>query len=355
MAPSNDTILITGGTGFVGSHCILQAIQAGFTVQTTIRSLQRVDDVRQSLRNGGATEAQIKNVKFYEADLTKDDGWEQACTGCGYVLHVASPFPASAPKDENELIVPAREGTLRALRAAKKVGTVKRIVLTSSVAAVVYGQDMKPPGQPFTEEDWTKLDNPKIPVAPYQKSKTIAERAAWDFIEKEGNGMELVVVNPVGIFGPVLSSDVATSLELPMMLLNGKLPGIPNFAVNVVDVRDVADLHLRAMRDPKAAGQRFIATSDDKTVTVRDVVNILKENLPAAETKKLPTRGLPDFLIKFAAIFDGTVALIAPELGKLKAISNAKAKEVLGWQPRSTTEAMLESAASLKKYGLVKV
>ena len=340
--------------GFLGSHCILQAIQADYTVHTTIRSLKRASEVKQSLLNGGATESQIKNVKYFEADLTKDSGWDSACQGCKYVLHVASPIPSMNAKSKEDLVGPAKEGTLRVLRAAKRAGTVTRVVLTSSTEAVCAGQDV-PPGKVFDEKDWTNLGDPNFPITEYQRSKTIAEWAAWDFIEKEGNGkMDLAVINPVGIFGPALSSDVATSLQLPLMLLNGKLPGIPNVTLNAVDVRDVASLHLLAMTNPKASGQRFIATSDDLTVSIREVADILKEGLPKDETKKVATRAIPDFLIKFAALFDSTAALTAPNLSKPRPVSNARAKSVLGWKPRTTKDAILASAESLKRYGLIK-
>jgi dihydroflavonol-4-reductase len=380
MAPSDDTILVSGGTGkihppqslgsnehsltdrlaippgFVGSHCILQAIQSGYTVHTTVRSLKRAEDVKQSLRNGGATAEQIEKVHYYEADLTKDGGWEEACAGCKYVLHVASPIPSGPDKpkgEEEDLVTPAVDGTLRVLRAAKQAGTVKRIVLTGSIAAINEGQEATP-GKVFNEEDWTQLENPKFPTNEYHKSKTIAERAAWDFIEKDGAGIELVVVNPSAILGPVLSSDVATSLKLPMMLMNGKLPVLPNVSLSIVDVRDVADLELRAMTDPRAAGQRFIATSDEPTVSMKDIAHILKDNLPAAETKKVSTRGVPDFVIKLAGYIDPTAAMIVPTLSKPRPLTNAKAKRVLDWQPRTTKEAVLSSVESLKKYGLIK-
>ncbi|KAF2210329.1 hypothetical protein CERZMDRAFT_113279 [Cercospora zeae-maydis SCOH1-5] len=353
MAPTNDTILITGGTGFVATHCILQAIQAGYTVHAVVRSRARVDQVRQSLRNGGASLAQVKNVKFFEADLLKDEGWEGACQGCGYVLHTATPMPKVEPKHERELIVPAREGTLRVLRAAKKVGTVKRVVLTSSATAVISGHDIRPAGRTWNEEDWTNLDNRRVHVTAYAKSKTLAEQAAWDFIKQEGNGMQLATVHPYLVLGPILDAHVPSSVELPMLLLNGKVPGVPRVPISVADVRDVADLHLRAMIHPDAAGQRFMATSDDQVIWVQDMVDILREGLPQAETKKLPVRALPNLLLRLVGFFDATTRLIVPYLGNAMPISNAKAKTVLDWKPRTAKDALLASAASLKKHGKV--
>ncbi|KXT17017.1 hypothetical protein AC579_4335 [Pseudocercospora musae] len=350
----DETILVTGGSGFLGSYCILHALKQGYRLRTTVRSLNKSCGIRQALRNGGATESQANSVQFFVADLNKDDGWEEACAGCDYILHIASPFTIITPKDENELIAPAKDGTLRVLRAAKKTGTVKRIVVTSSLAAVVFGHDGRSADDPFTEDDWANLYNPRHRVPAYQKSKIVAERAAWDFIDKEGGNMEMSVICPSGIFGPILSSNIAASLELPLRLLNGTMPGIPNLGLGVVDVRDVADLHLLAMKHPKAAGERFIAQSDDQFIWMKEVAEMLRTGLPAVETKKVASWRIPSFLVRIIGHFDGAVAFVAPELGKAKPTSNEKAKEVLGWQPRSAKEAILSSAASLKKHGLVK-
>ena len=351
---STELVLVTGGSGFLGSHCVLQALQKGYRVRTTVRSLKRSDEVKTMMRNGGVSEEQIGRLEFVAADLMKDEGWTEACKDCAYVLHVASPFPLVPPKREEEIITPAKEGTLRVLRAAKSAGTVKRVVITSSVAAISYGHPSRTKNQYFTEEDWTNLNNASHPVAPYQKSKTIAERAAWDWIAKEGNGMELVVVNPVGIFGPILSASYATSIELVVQLLNRSVPGVANLLLDTVDVRDTADLHFLAMTDPQAAGQRFIACSDDDCMSMREVALILKKSLPKEEGDKVPTRQLPDFLIRLVSVFNRPASLILPELGIIKNASNHKAKTMLGWKPRSTKEAILASAESCKKFGLVK-
>src|SRR5215469_9688465 len=249
-------VLVTGGSGFLGSHAILQLLAAGHEVRTTVRSLKRESDVRAMLREGG--EEPGKRLSFIAADLEKDAGWPEAVAGCDYVLHVASPLPPSVPKHEDELIVPAREGTLRVLRASRDVG-VKRVVFTSSFAAIGYGRPERE--KPYDETDWT--DPNSEGVMPYQKSKTLAERAAWDFITKEGGGLELSVVNPVGVFGPVLGPDYSTSILIVQRLMDGALPGCPKLYFGVVDVRDVADLHLRAMTQPAARGQRFLAISGD--------------------------------------------------------------------------------------------
>jgi dihydroflavonol-4-reductase len=256
------------------------------------------------------------------------------------VLHVASPFPPGNPKHEDELIIPAREGTLRVLRAARDAG-VKRVVVTSSFAAIGYGHPEAE--RSFTEEDWSNLDSKQIPS--YQKSKTLAERAAWDFIEKEGGSLELSVVNPVGIFGPVLGKDFATSIIIVQRLLKGDLPGCPQISFGLVDVRDIADLEIRAMTNPNAKGQRFLGVTDP-IMSIRDISLTLHEKMPDA-SKKAPTRVLPNIILRFVALFDSEVALVVNELGKTPTISNEKARKILGWEPRSSEEAIVATAESL--------
>ena len=348
---SAELVLVTGGSGFLGAHCLLATLQQGYRARTTVRSLTRADEVKAMLLHGGATQDQINSLEFATVDLLKDDGWTDACKGCTYVLHVASPFPNASPKNENDLIIPAREGTLRALRAAKAAGTVKRVVVTSSVAAVAYGHGDRDGA--FTEEDWSDLDNPSTTVSPYPKSKTVAERAAWDFIEKEGGGMELATVNPVAILGPLLGKDYSTSIEIVIRLLKGAMPGCPQVSFGAVDVRDCAALHLLAMTHPKAAGQRFISCSDDQFNYISDFARMLKDGLPADKTSKVPTRNLPNFLVKLAALYDPGAALIKDDLGKVKKVSNEKAKRELGWTTRTTSEGVIASANSVMEFGLV--
>src|SRR6516165_2455955 len=288
-------ILVTGGSGFIGSHCILQLLAAGHQLRTTVRSLKREGDVRAMLKEGGAEPGE--RLSFIAADLENDAGWSEAVAGCEYVLHVASPFPPNVPKNEDELVVPAREGSLRVLRAARDAG-VKRVVLTSSFAAIGYGQ--KPQQTPFNETNWTdpKSDN----VLPYVKSKTLAERAAWDFIANEGGDLELSVVNPVGVFGPVLGPDYSTSILLVQRLMDGAMPGCPKLYFGAVDVRDVADLHLRAMTDPAAKGERFLAVSGD-FISMLEVGNILRDRM-GMQARKVPTRELPNWLVRIASLRD---------------------------------------------------
>lgn len=338
-------VLVTGGSGFIGSHCILQLLGAGHRVRTTVRDLKREGDVRAMLKQGGADS--LDQLSFIAADLEKDANWPEAVAGCDYVLHVASPFPPSVPKHEDELIVPAREGTLRVLRAARDAG-VKRVVVTSSYAAIGYGQGVK--STPFDETNWTNVDGEG--VTPYVKSKTLAERAAWDFIEKEGGELELSVVNPVGVFGPVLGPDYSTSILLAQRLMDGAMPGCPKIYFGIVDVRDVADLHLRAMTDPAAKGERFLAVSGD-FMSVLEIAAVLRDRL-GERAKRVPTRELPNWLVKLVSLRDPAVKQIVPELGKKRNGTNEKARKLLGWDPRSREDAVIATADSLLELGLLK-
>jgi len=339
------TVLVTGGSGFIGTHCILQLLAAGHQVRTTIRNLKREGDVRAMLKVGGAEPG--NRLSFFAADLENDAGWREAVAGCDFVLHVASPLPPSVPKHEDELIVPAREGTLRVLRTSRDAG-VKRVVVTSSFAAVGYGHKVRE--TPFNETDWTDPNGDD--VAPYTKSKTLSERAAWDFLSKEGGSLELSVINPVAVFGPVLGSDYSASILLVQRMMDGAMPGTPQLYFGAVDVRDVADLHLRAMTHPAAKGERFLAVAGD-FLSMLDIAKILKARM-GASAKRVPTRQLPNWMVRFAALRDPAIKLILPELGKRKNGTNEKARRVLGWMPRSNEEALVATAESLVRLGLLK-
>ncbi|MFZ1049749.1 MAG: aldehyde reductase [Candidatus Sulfotelmatobacter sp.] len=338
-------VLVTGGSGFIGSHSILQLLAAGHQVTTTVRTLKREGDVRAMLKQGGAEPG--NRLSFIVADLENDTGWPEGVAGCDYVLHVASPFPPNIPKHEDELIVPAREGTLRVLRASRDAG-VKRVVLTSSFAAIGYGH--RPQSAPFNETNWTDPNGEDVTA--YVKSKTLAERAAWDFIANEGGNLELSVINPVGVFGPVLGPDYSTSILLVQRLMDGAMPGVPRLYFGAVDVRDVADLHIRAMTNPAAKGERFLAVAGD-FMSILDIAKVLKNRM-GASAKKVPTRQLPDWLVRIAALRDPAVRQILPELGKTKNATNEKAKRMLGWAPRSNEEAVVATAESLVRLGLLK-
>jgi len=338
-----ETVLVTGGSGFVGSYCIIQLLKEGYTVRTTIRSLDKIDSLKETLLAGKVENMQ--NLTFIAANLTSDENWDQAVEGCDYVLHVASPFPAGEPKDENEIIIPAQDGALRVLRTAL-AAKVKRVVLTSSFAAIGY--TINPKNHVFTEEDWT---DPKVKLPAYIKSKAIAERAAWDFMDKNDGAMELVVINPVGIFGPVLGKNFSSSIGMIVQLLSGKMPGTPQVSFGIVDVRDVADIHIKAMKNPAASGQRFLATSDGM-ISFPGIAKVLKadSNLPV---DKVPSKILPNWLVRVSSWFKPELRPIVPQLGVVKTLSNAKAKSVLNWSPRAKETTIKETAESLVRFKIV--
>ena len=330
-----ETVLVTGGSGFLGGWCLVELLRRGYEVRTTVRDLSREPQVRAAV--GSEVDAGDR-LTVLAADLRSDEGWEQAVEGCDHVLHVASPFPPSQPKDPHELIVPARDGTLRVLRAALEAG-VGRIVLTSSVAAI--GGGAQSPSRPLTEEDWTDLANPDL--SPYVQSKTIAERAAWDLIRDSGHADRLAVVNPGAILGPVIGESRSYSLEVIERLLKG-MPGVPRIGFNFVDVRDVADLEIRAMTSPAAGGERFIAVA--RFAWMAEVAEVLRERLgPAAA--KVPTRTVPNLLVRAMAIFDPGVRSIVGQLGKELVYSSEKARTVLDWSPRQLEETILDTARSM--------
>src|SRR5258707_684437 len=339
-------VLVTGGSGFVVAHTILQLLAAGHEVRTTVRYPERNKDVLAMLREGGAPSAE--RLSFFTADLTQDAGWGEATAGCDYVLHVASPLSSSVPRDENELIIPARDGTLRVLRASREAG-VKRVVITSSTAAVAYGH--KPQPQPFDESSWTNLDG-GAEVQPYVKSKTLAERAAWDFIAREGGGLELSVVNPVGIFGPVLGPDFSGSIGIFKALLDGAMPAVPKIYFGPVDVRDVADLHLRAMTSPAAKGERFIAVAGE-TLSILDIAKGLRRRV-GASAARVPRFEAPNWVVRLAALGIPQLRDALAQLGKFRRTSSVKARSTLGWAPRGNEEIIMSTAESLIRLGLVK-
>jgi nucleoside-diphosphate-sugar epimerase len=312
----------------------------GYSVRTTVRDLSREEEVRKAV---GAPTGDGR-LTFFAADLRGDDGWGEAVAGCEHVLHVASPFPPTQPKDPDELIVPAREGTLRVLRAALNAD-VKRIVLTSSVAAV--GGSVARASTPLTEEDWTDLDNEKL--SPYVRSKTVAERAAWDFVTEAGATERLAAINPGAILGPLQGKDASYSLEAIERLLKG-MPGVPRIGFSFVDVRDVADMHVRAMTSAEAGGQRFIAVAE--FLWMREVAEILRRRLgPAAA--KVPSRGVPDLVVRAMGIFDPGVRSVVNQLGRQVEFSSARAKATLGWSPRAVEETVAETAESMVRLGVV--
>jgi dihydroflavonol-4-reductase len=334
------TVLVTGGSGFLGGWCVAELLRRGHSVRTTVRELSRESEVRSRVRDlagGSPGEASDSRLSFVACDLRDDSGWERAVDGCENVLHVASPFPLAQPKDPDELIVPARDGTLRVLRAALAAGA-SRVVVTSSVAAV--GGSAEGSGRRLDESDWTDLDDPS--VTPYARSKTIAERAAWDLAAEMGETERLATVNPGAILGPVSGSDRSPSLEVVQRLLKG-MPGTPRIGFNLVDVRDVADLQIRAMTDPTAAGKRLLAVRSFEWMA--EVAKVLRDRL-GDEAPKVPTRSVPDLMVRAMGLFDPGVRSVAGQLGRKQEYSSAAA-EALGWTPRPIDETIVDCARSM--------
>lgn len=344
-----DQVLVTGGSGFIGGWVVARALQAGYDVRASVRDLKRESEVRAAIATVAPEATSPERLSFVPLSLERDDGWAAATAGCRYVQHVASPIPLAQPKDPQELIRPAREGALRALRAAVEAG-VERVVMTSSTAAVGSesgGSAVK------TEADWTDPDNPD--VNPYAKSKTIAERAARAFMAEHGGKTEFATVNPSLVLGPVMSGDFSPSVEVVTRLLTGKIPGTPRIGFNIVDVRDVADLHLLAMTSPGAlmegaAGGRYIGSSD--FLWFAEVAAVLRERF-GERARKVPTRKLPDLLVRGLALVDPGVRSIVGGLGKRRESSSARAQAELGWRPRSGSEAVIAAAESLFAHGVV--
>jgi dihydroflavonol-4-reductase len=338
-------ILVTGGSGFIAGVLIRQLLAEGWQVNTTVRDLAREPALRKGL---GAQRGDRKDqLRCFAADLMADAGWAEAAAGCSHLAHVASPLPAGVPRDANELIAPARDGALRALKAARDAG-VRRVVMTSSVAAIAYGHG--PGDHRFTESDWTKLDAPGIP--PYVQSKTVAERAARDWVAREGGGLEFCTVNPSVVLGPVASADYSASVLIVRSLLEGRLPALPNIGFGIVDVRDVAELHWRALSAPQSmADERFIACGG--FLWLREIAAILRAEL-GDEARKVPTLLLPDWSVRLLAKVSPTVRAAASELGTARHQDSSHAREVLGWVPRAPREAIVKTAHDLIKLGVLK-
>lgn len=332
-------VLVTGGSGYIAGFIIRQLIAEGWEVNTTIRNLAREGEVRGWLGTDNT------KLRFFAADLMSDDGWADAVAGCSHVAHVASPLPTSAPKSDDELIVPAREGALRALRFARDAG-VKRVVLTSSVAAISYGQKGK---TRFTEADWTDVNSPDAYA--YVKSKTIAERAARDWIAREGGGLEFCTVNPSLVLGPLLAADFSTSLEAIKKLMDGSIPGLPRLGFGIVDVRDVAAMHVQLLTEASVDGERFIASGP--SLWMEEVAAILRSGL-GADARRVPTRRLPTWLMRILANFDPTIRQVKGELGNVRENDASHARERLGWVPRPAEESILDTARDLIRLGVVK-
>lgn len=336
-------VLVTGASGYIAQQVILLLLEKGYKVRGTIRSLDKGPALKELL---ASKDPRAADIELFAADLTSDDGWAEAVTGCTYVHHIASPIPPELPKDPNDLIVPARDGALRALRASKAAG-VKRVIMTSSVASIAYGYKKLP--EIMNEENWSNPDLLKDNTA-YTRSKVIAEKAAWDYINGDGKGLELATINPSAVLGPVLSGDFSASVELLTQLLGGGLPATPRIGFQLVDVRDVAAAHVAAMETPEAAGERFITASD--YYWFGDIASVLREEFPDYR-KKVPTRKLPSFLLSFLSIFNPVMKQVIPELDKKRFVSNEKAQRVLGVTFRPGRESIIDGAKSLIEHKVV--
>lgn len=335
------TALVTGGTGYIASELIAQLLERGWNVHTTIRSRTREEALRQRLRDPDPV-----RLKVFVADLMDDEGWAAANAGCTAVAHVASPFPLGVPKDADTLVVPAREGTLRALRFAKEAG-VRRFVQTSSSAAIAYGHKDK---TQFDESDWSDLDSD---LPPYVRSKTVAERAARDWVEENAPEMEYCSVNPVAVFGPVRDGDLSTSVEMVKRLSSGAIPMIPNMGISVVDVRDVARIHVAALEAPAETirGERFAAS--EGFMWIEEMAEAVRQRAPEL-SGKVPRRRMPDFLVKLLAPFMPEMKMIRNDLGRKSVVSGKHASEVLGIEYIPAAQSVADTVRSLAAHGLLK-
>ncbi len=344
VAAKNKTVLVTGASGFIAGHCVRELLENGYKVRGTVRSLKAAG---KTAHLTALADSLGGSLEFVEADLSRDDGWKQAVTGCDYVLHVASPFPLEVPKHEDDLIRPAVDGTTRVLKACAQSGTVKRVVQTSSVAAVAFGHD-KDATEVYSEKDWSNADN----CDPYPKSKTLAEKAAWDFVKAlpADKRFELAVINPGFVLGPVMNADAGTSVEIICKLLKRDMPACPRIGFAPVDVRDIAIAHRLAMEQPAAAGNRYICAGDH--LWVEDMAKILADEFNP-RGYRVPTGRLPYPVMWLAARFDKALRLALQYVGRKEEVSCAKAVHELGWAMRPIDRTLRETGYSLIEHGLV--
>ena len=333
-----EKVLVTGGSGFIALHCIDQLLEKGFMIRTTIRSESRKEEINKAMDKYPNLD---QNLEFHICDLLKDEGWEAAADGCDYVLHVASPFILEVPSDENVLIKPAVDGTLRVLNACSKAH-VKKVVLTSSVAAVAYGHGVE---KTYDESDWSNTGEDSG-ITPYAKSKTLAEKAAWNFVEEldPDKKFDFTVINPVGVFGPMLTRDIGTSNSLVSRLINGELPACPATHMGYVDVRDVAKAHVFSMLNSSTNNKRIIVSESEMFFV--DVGRILNE----AGFKKSPTKQMPNWLVKFLAIFIKELSGVTKSLGRRVDTDKSLAKSLFDWQYISAKDSILDTANQLATF-----
>jgi nucleoside-diphosphate-sugar epimerase len=338
-------VLVTGGSGFIAGHCILQLLEQGYQVRTTVRSLGRESAVRSTLREAGMTHGE--DLSFVEADLTVDAGWADAVRDIDFVLHVASPVHTENVKDENDVIAPARDGALRVLRAACNAG-VKRVVLTSAFHAVGFGQPHT--DRTFTEDDWSPVEGPGVDA--YGKSKILAERAAWEFMATADGTTELTTLLPVAVMGPVMGNEISGANHIIQRSLNGQMPGYPNIYIPIVDVRDVAAAHVAAMTAPGVAGLRVLIANGEPAIAMKRIGTILIEHFGNA-ADRVPTRTIPNFVVRLTALFKPEFRSVAADLNYVKKVSDDRARQLLGLQPRTSASAIIAAAESMIARSLV--
>lgn len=336
-----ETVLVTGGTGFIGLHCLQQLLDKGYKVRTTIRSESRKQEVLEAMKEHSSN---CENLEFYITDLLKDDGWKEAVEGSKYVLHVASPFFLGEPENEDVFIKPAVEGTLRVLKACADAD-VQKVVLTSSFAAVGYGHPREK--EVYTEEDWSSVDGE---ISAYAKSKTLAEKAAWEFVEnlEESKKFDLTVINPVAVTGPMLTGDIGSSNDFLLKLISGSMPACPKIHMGYIDVRDVAKAHIFSMTEEKTNGERIIVSENE--MFFAEVGKTLNE----AGFKKSPTKELPNFLVKIMSFFVGELKTLLSSLDRKGDIDKTKAQSFFNWEYISTEQSVTETAQQLQDMGLTK-
>lgn len=340
---NNLKVLLTGVSGFLGSHTAIQLLEKNYQVLGTIRDIKRADKIKSVIEKHTS---RVHNLSFVEADLNDESVWGNLMAGIDYVQHIASPFPRILPKNEEELIIPAKKGTLSILRSSAE-SSVKRVVLTSSIAAIVYGKSKKTFKEVFDENHWTDVTNRKDST-PYFRSKTIAEKAAWDFVKESGTNLELTTVCPGAILGPVLETDFGTSANIVIKTMDGSSPALPNLGFDMVDVRSVADLLIKSMELPSAAHQRYIASAG--YMRFKDVAQVLKNAYP---DRKIPSSVFPNFMVRLFSNFDTSLKPILIDLGTERKVDNSKAQKELGWQPISNHKAVLSCAKSVIELGIV--
>jgi nucleoside-diphosphate-sugar epimerase len=342
---TDSLVLVTGGSGFIAGHCILQLLDQGYRVRTTVRSLAREGSVRDVLARAGMTRGDA--LEFVAADLTRDDGWSHAVVEVDAVLHVASPVQPGTVADEDEVIRPARDGALRVLRAARQDG-VRRVVLTSAFHAAGFGHPHA--HDRFTEADWSPINGPGVDA--YGRSKILSERAAWEFAAGEGRGLELVALLPVAVMGPLMGTEISGSNRLIQRMLTGAMPGMPNLSIPIVDVRDVAAAHVAAIDASDAAGQRILLSSGEPAIAMSAIAATLRTHLGEAAAK-VPTRRIPDLVVRVGGLFNAELRSAAAELGLVKHVSIEKARRMLDFAPRTSEEAIVAAGASLVAAGLI--